>query len=52
MNEVPESLCFGLLQHYDIAQLSALILPRSVVFHDASERVVRDVEPALQRLRQ
>ena len=52
MNEVPETLCFGLLQHYDIAQLSALILPRSVVFHDASERVVRDVEPALQRLRQ
>ena len=52
MNEVPESLCFGLLQHYDISQLSALILPRSVVFHDASERVFRDVEPVLHRLRQ
>jgi hypothetical protein len=51
MNEVPESLCFGLLQHYDIAQLSALILPRSIVFHDASDRVARDVQPVLHRLR-
>ncbi|MEO2034689.1 MAG: hypothetical protein ABGZ35_21635 [Planctomycetaceae bacterium] len=51
MNEVPESLCFGLLEHFDIAQLAVLVLPRRIQFHDATERVNGEVLPALTRLR-
>lgn len=51
MKDVPESLCFGLLEHFDIAGLSSLILPRTVLFHDASPRVSTDVRPVLTGLR-
>lgn len=52
MNQVPESLCFGLLEHFDIAQLSNMILPRTIQFHDGSERVATEVLPVLQQFRQ
>ena len=51
MNEVPELLCFGLLEHFDVAQLAAMVLPRPVTFHDASARVRDEVLPVLQSLR-
>ena len=52
MNEVPESLCFGLLKQCDIVQLAALQAPRTVIFHEASTRVRSDVLPTLKRLRE
>lgn len=50
MNQVPEALCFGLLEQFDIAQLSAMILPRPLQFHDPSPRVATDVRPVLEQL--
>ncbi len=38
-NHMPEMLCFGLLKHFDVAQLVALAAPRSVTIADASDRV-------------
>ena len=38
-NQVPEMLCFGLLKHFDVAQLVALAAPRAVTFAAASERL-------------
>lgn len=38
-NQIPELLCFGLLKHFDIAQLVALAAPRAVSIVAASGRV-------------
>lgn len=51
MNEVPESLCFGLLKHFDIAQLAALVLPRGIQFHNMAGSADRDVRLVIERLR-
>ena len=34
----PELFCFGLLEHFDVAQLAALAAPRRVVFHKPTDR--------------
>lgn len=51
MNEVPESLCFGLLEHFDIAQLAALVLPRTVQFHNMSGEATSEVDSVIKHLR-
>jgi len=50
MNEIPEALCFGLLAEFDITHLAAMVVPRPVVFHNASERVRKKVLPSLRQL--
>jgi hypothetical protein len=41
----PELFCFGLLEHFDVAQLVALVAPRPVRFRDPSARVRRELSP-------
>ena len=36
--KAPELFCFGLLLDFDILPLAAMIAPRPVVFHKASDR--------------
>lgn len=50
VNEIPEAMCFGLLKEFDIAQLAAMVTPRPVVFHEATQRVKEDVLPQLRQL--
>jgi len=50
MNEIPEALCFGLFKALDITQLAAMIVPRSILFHEASQRVEENVIAELRRL--
>ena len=38
VDQMPEMFCFGLLEAFDVKQLSALVAPRSVVLPDASAR--------------
>jgi hypothetical protein len=44
VNQCPEMFCFGLLEVFDIPHLAALVAPRPVVFHEATERVRRELE--------
>jgi hypothetical protein len=41
----PELFCFGLLKHFDVAQLVALVAPRPVQIRAASERVRSELAP-------
>jgi hypothetical protein len=43
VNTAPEYFCFGLLEQFDIAQLTALAAPRPVSFPAASDRVKREL---------
>jgi dienelactone hydrolase len=38
VDQIPEMFCFGLLEAFDVKQLSALVAPRVVVWPDASAR--------------
>jgi hypothetical protein len=38
-NQKPELFCFGLLESFDVAQLAALVAPRSIVLAEAGDRV-------------
>ena len=42
-NQMPEVLCFGLLKHFDIAQLVALAAPRTVTIAAASDRARKEL---------
>jgi hypothetical protein len=41
----PELFCFGLLEHFDLPQLVALVAPRRVHFREPSDRVRREFSP-------
>jgi hypothetical protein len=41
----PELFCFGLLEHFDLPQLVALVAPRRVHFREPSARVRREIGP-------
>jgi hypothetical protein len=41
----PELFCFGLLEHFDVAQLVALVAPRQVHFREPSARVRHEIGP-------
>ena len=41
----PELFCFGLLEHFDVAQLVALVAPRRVHIRDASARARLELSP-------
>jgi hypothetical protein len=41
----PELFCFGLLEHFDLPQLVALVAPRQVHFREPSARVRREIGP-------
>ncbi len=43
VTQAPELFCFGLLEHFDIKQLTALVAPRKVKFDSPSNRVRRDL---------
>ena len=42
-DQMPEMFCFGLLEHFDIKQLAALVAPRLVRFVPANERQKSDL---------
>lgn len=44
VTEMTELFCFGLLEHFDLLQVAALIAPRPVVWHEASERAQQELE--------
>ncbi|MCZ6795085.1 MAG: acetylxylan esterase [Planctomycetota bacterium] len=44
VNEAPELFCFGLLEEFDMLQLSGLILPRPLRFVDPSERLEKELQ--------
>jgi hypothetical protein len=52
VNEAPELFCFGLLERFDIRQLTALCVPRKINFEKPSERVQAELKdlPALYTL--
>jgi hypothetical protein len=41
----PELFCFGLLEHFNVAQLVALVAPRQVHFREPSARVRQEIGP-------
>ncbi|NOY40961.1 MAG: acetylxylan esterase [Planctomycetes bacterium] len=43
VNASPELFCFGLLEHFDIKQLAALVAPRQATFVEPSERVQKEL---------
>ena len=43
VNKTPELFCFGLLETYDIKQIAALVPPREVSFHNASDRAKKEL---------
>jgi hypothetical protein len=43
VDKTPELFCFGLLEKFDIVHLAALVAPREVVFHKASDRAKREL---------
>ena len=43
VDKTPELFCFGLLEQFDILQLTALASPRPVVFHSPSDRVQKEL---------
>lgn len=50
MNHVPEAYCFGLLKHFDIAQLIALAGPSKVKVNDPSDRIRQEMSLLQKRL--
>jgi hypothetical protein len=44
VSEKPELFCFGLLESFDLKQLTALVAPRPVRFHDPSKRLRQEME--------
>lgn len=52
VNEAPELFCFGLLERFDIRQLTALCVPRKIRFETPSPRVQSELKdlPALYLL--
>jgi dienelactone hydrolase len=44
VNEMPELFCFGLLEAFDVKQLTALVAPRPVRFVKAGERARRELD--------
>ncbi|MCP4172356.1 MAG: hypothetical protein GY758_16455 [Fuerstiella sp.] len=40
---MPEMLCFGLLKHFDIAQLVVLAAPRTVTIAAPSPRIKKEL---------
>lgn len=45
VNEKPEFFCFGLLEDFDIREISGLVAPREVRFIGASERMRSELAP-------
>jgi hypothetical protein len=45
VNQMPEIFCFGLLEQFDLCQLSALVAPRPVTFHEAGDRARAELGP-------
>jgi dienelactone hydrolase len=45
VDELPEMFCFGLLESFDVPQLTALAAPRSVRFATPSERAKAELAP-------
>ncbi|MBI2949283.1 MAG: acetylxylan esterase [Verrucomicrobia bacterium] len=43
VNEKPELFCFGLLEAFDVKQLTALAAPTPIVFPNASDRVKKEL---------
>jgi hypothetical protein len=43
VSQSPELFCFGLLEHFDVEQLAALVAPRAVVFHQPTNRVRKEM---------
>ncbi len=39
VNQSPEMFCFGLLERFDILQLTALVAPRPITVHQPDDRV-------------
>lgn len=52
VNQVPESLCFGLLQHFDIPELVALAGPDRVTLVNPSERCRTELQKLVSALPQ
>jgi dienelactone hydrolase len=44
VDQMPEMFCFGLLEAFDVKQLSALAAPRPVKFVEAGERARKELE--------
>jgi hypothetical protein len=45
VESTPELFCFGLLQQFDLLQITALVAPRPVTIIDAEQRVRSEMEP-------
>ena len=45
VDQAPELFCFGLLQRFDLLQISALVAPRSLEIHEASLRARDELSP-------
>jgi hypothetical protein len=43
VDQMPEMFCFGLLEAFDVKQLSALVAPRPVALPDAGERAKKEL---------
>jgi dienelactone hydrolase len=43
VDQMPEMFCFGLLEAFDVKQLTALVAPRPVTFVEAGERVQKEL---------
>lgn len=43
VSKTPDLFCFGLLEYFDVNQLTALVAPRQVKFAEPSERVQREL---------
>ncbi len=44
VNQTPEMFCFGLLEQFDILQLSALVAPRKIAFSEPSQRLQKELK--------
>ena len=45
--EAPELFCFGLLQHFDLLHLAAMVAPRPIVLNEPSERAQAELAPLI-----
>ena len=43
-NQTPELFCFGLLEEFDVLQITALSAPRPVRFHEPSDRAKEELK--------
>ncbi|MHB8900014.1 MAG: alpha/beta hydrolase family protein [Thermoguttaceae bacterium] len=43
VDQVPELLCFGLLEQFDVRQIAALVAPRKIELRDPSERARQEL---------